>query len=247
MTQHPSHCAQPRRRPRFVARVGFTLVELLVCMVVISLLLGILLPGLAKSREAARRTKCMVNLRSFGLALEGYRRDNKDMLPNVLPFQYATARAPEEMRAILVNDPALLDTLQSYMDAPLPDRLDPSDPESPFQYRDPYFCPSDKDTDVGAKFGISYEYWAGTLMVVRELFAFDRNAGFSVTRMYEANGDFPIMGDGKAWHKQPGNSGQNALYFADWHVDWLKLDNNMQQIQGTIQVPGNPPAPPPNP
>lgn len=227
--------------------VGFTLVELLVCMVVISLLLGILLPGLAKSREAARKTKCMVNLRSFGLALEGYRRDNKDMLPNVLPFQYITARAPEEMRAVLVNDPALLDTLQSYMDAPLPDRLDPENPESPFQYRDPYFCPSDKDADVGAKFGISYEYWAGTLMVVRELFAFDRNAGFSVTRMYEANGDFPIMGDAKPWHKQPGNSGQNALYFADWHVDWLKLDNNMQQIQGTIQVPGTPPAPPPNP
>lgn len=246
MAKRPIH-RDPFSPHHALGRSGFTLIELLVCMVVISLLLGILLPGLAKSREAARRTKCMVNLRSFGLALEGYRRDNKDMLPNVLPFQYATARAPEEMRAILVNDPALLDTLQSYMDAPLPDRLDPNDPESPFQYRDPYFCPSDKDADVGAKFGISYEYWAGTLMVVRELFAFDRNAGFSVTRMYEANGDFPIMGDGKPWHKQPGNSGQNALYFADWHVDWLKLDNNMQQIQSTIQVPGNPPTPPPNP
>ena len=244
--QHP-HSTIAVGSPSSSRRVGFTLVELLVVMVVIALLLGILLPGLAKSREAARRTKCMVNLRSFGLALEGYRRDNRDMIPNVLPFQYMTARAPEDQRAVLVNDPALLDTVEKYMDAPLPERLDPNDPESPFQYRDPYFCPCDKDGDTGAKFGISYEYWAGTLMVVRELFMFDRNAGFSVTRMYEANGDFPVMGDAKPWHKQPGNSGQNALYFADWHVDFLKLENNMQQIQQAIQVPGNPPPPPPTP
>ncbi|HYD01904.1 MAG TPA: type II secretion system protein [Phycisphaerales bacterium] len=236
-------------RPRHLAaQSGFTLVELLVCMVVIAVLLAIVLPGLAKSRDAARRAKCMVNLRSFGTALEGYRRDNKDMLPNVLPFQYMTQRAPEEQRAALVNDPALLDTVEKYMDAPLPDRLDPNDAESPFQYRDPYFCPCDKDPDVGAKFGISYEYWAGTLMVVRELFAFDRNAGFSVTRMYEANGDFPVMGDAKPWHKQPGNSGQMALYFSDWHVDWLKLDaaNVNQQTRDAIGIPGTPPAPPPS-
>ncbi|MFT3687123.1 MAG: prepilin-type N-terminal cleavage/methylation domain-containing protein [Phycisphaerales bacterium] len=228
---------------------AFTLVELLVVLLIISLLLGILLPTLAKSRDAARQVKCMANLKSFGTALEGYRRENKDMLPNVLPFQYMTARAPEEMRAVLVNDPALLDTLQSYMDAPLPDRANPDDPESPFQYRDPYFCPCDRDGDTGAKFGISYEYWAGSLMVVRELFAFDRNAGFSVTRMYEAHGDFPVMGDGKPWHKQPGNSGQNALYFSDWHVDWLKLDdaNRNDTIRQTIGTPGAPPVPPPNP
>lgn len=208
---------------------GFTLVELLVVLVVIALLLGLLLPGLAKSREVARRTKCMVNLRSFGLALEGYRRDNKDMIPNVLPFQQMITRAPEEMQAVLVNDPALLDTVQGYMDAPLPERLDPANPDSPFQYRDPYFCPSDKGDDAGAKFGISYEYWAGTLMVVRELAFFDRNAGFTVTRMYEKSGDFPVMGDAKPWHKQVGTSGQNALYFADWHVDWMKINTSNQQ------------------
>jgi prepilin-type N-terminal cleavage/methylation domain-containing protein len=229
--------------PRRLALRAFTLIELMVVILIIALLIGILMPTLAKSREAARTTKCMVNLRSFGIALEGYRRENHDMLPNVLPFQYSVQRATDPaQQATLLNDPALLDTLEKYIDAPLPIHEDPNDTTSAYVPRDPYFCPCDKGPDVGAKFGISYEYWAGSLMVVRELFSADGNAGFSVTRFYEQNGDFPVMGDGQPWHKGPSNSGQNALYFADWHVDWAKFDSAL--LQRSIQAPA---APPPNP
>ncbi|MFM9059925.1 MAG: DUF1559 domain-containing protein [Planctomycetaceae bacterium] len=45
---------------------GFTLVELLVVIAIIAALLGLLLPAVQSARESARRTQCMVNMRSVG-------------------------------------------------------------------------------------------------------------------------------------------------------------------------------------
>jgi prepilin-type N-terminal cleavage/methylation domain-containing protein/prepilin-type processing-associated H-X9-DG protein len=69
-------CARLRSAPP-----GFTLLEMLVVMGVIAVLAGLLLPALAKAKEAGRNALCKSNLRQISLGILMYADDNHQYLP----------------------------------------------------------------------------------------------------------------------------------------------------------------------
>src|SRR5687768_1654621 len=67
-----------RRSPR---RRAFTLVELLVVIGIIAILISILIPTLARARDAAGRTQCLSNLRTVYQMLKIYEVTYKGAVP----------------------------------------------------------------------------------------------------------------------------------------------------------------------
>ena len=77
---------------------GYTLVELLVVVAIIGILASILLPGLVRAREAARRVSCANNLRQLGMALRMYADEDNGRYP---PLQRVRIYGEESLQTRL--------------------------------------------------------------------------------------------------------------------------------------------------
>jgi len=84
---------------------GFTLIELLVVMVIIALLVGLLLPALARAKEEARKTQCRSNLKQIGLGIEMYANDNGGWTPEMAGSLWATSSTANGRFDIPTDDP----------------------------------------------------------------------------------------------------------------------------------------------
>lgn len=125
-------------------RNAFTLIELVVVISIISIMVALLLPAVQASREAARQTSCVNNLKQIGLAIQNFESQRKELPPSrnydhytswaflILPFLEQTA-LPEQWN----------DRLKYYYQSDSA-RLT----QIPF-----YYCPSRRDADVISEFG----------------------------------------------------------------------------------------------
>ena len=94
--------------PAKSARLGFTLVELLVVIVVIAVLMGVLMPQVSKMKERGRRTICASNLRQIHALIETYMKDYDDCFPyyDISATGISTHNAPmllDERENILIR------------------------------------------------------------------------------------------------------------------------------------------------
>lgn len=113
-------------------RNGFTLVELLVVVGIISLLIAMLLPALNAAMEAAKTVACASNMRQTAMAVHMYAQENKGQLPYA--FNYGTN----------YNDPLHYYTFFSLIAPQLGLKFDPADPMASQWYDNSVLvCPSD--------------------------------------------------------------------------------------------------------
>lgn len=204
------------------SKQGFTLIEVLVVLAVISILFAILLPVFASVRARSRQTACASNLRQIGTAIFLYAQDYDQRMPyagdptdrytNVWQFKDDGGQAEEARRL-----PALTAVLNPYIKNA---QLWHCPADTGFDYVDcagPVYLPTHPSSY--AVFGTSYYYRteAGLGRKMVDLVGYEDVAPYSQHSSAEIN----LLMDGTgAWHGSNTGFRYNTL-MADGHIATL--------------------------
>jgi prepilin-type N-terminal cleavage/methylation domain-containing protein/prepilin-type processing-associated H-X9-DG protein len=141
------HNAGVQEISRMKKTKGFTLIELLVVISIIALLLSILMPGLQKAKEAARRVVCSSNMKQLATGNFSYAAENDDRV----------------VLAMSSNDEMWLTTILAYCEDP-DIKMCPSAKKAPTSdvggFNDDSIGPEGAQAAViDSSDGSCYEYW----------------------------------------------------------------------------------------
>jgi prepilin-type N-terminal cleavage/methylation domain-containing protein len=143
---------------------GFTLVELLVVIAIIGILVALLLPAIQAAREAARRTKCINNLKNVGLACLNYESAKRAYPPSSSTANDKSINGLSWEVLILpyVEEASISDSVKTFVDnyrkanaGKDPDVYSTGFSDANLARLDLFQCPSDTSVEIFDKFNSS--------------------------------------------------------------------------------------------
>jgi prepilin-type N-terminal cleavage/methylation domain-containing protein/prepilin-type processing-associated H-X9-DG protein len=208
---------------------GFTLIEILVVIAIISILAAILFPVFARARENARRASCLSNLKQIGLGIMQYTQDYDERYPLCIrgqwgnPAAYTKVTDPSLPGAhFKTNDGSNYDHWFTWMDMVQPY----------IKSWQVFVCPSATNNAIYPSYGYNY-YLRSYSVSMSEIespsltvLSMDDNDQYNLISVSCASAGVWIVDTTASRHQwvAPHLEGSNFIFF-DGHAKWLAHNN----------------------
>lgn len=223
---HEEEVARMRVQPKSLTRTvgrgarGFSLVDLLISISVMSLLVAVLMPALSHAREASQRVKCGSNIRQLGLGLQMFSFDNADLMPQSIFRNDSQSQVDGQNTIFLRVDPNAGETVDTTR-SDAPTVWDGLGILAQREYADApnvYYCPSHKGQYPLSKF---MEAWNGKPGVIAGNYQY-RIPPEATTKLVTQSATKTLIADGMTTKADYNHLTGNNMLKADLSVAWAQ-------------------------